>query len=141
MSVNCYYLILELGKIQKKFLLKIKTSTIKSEENIDQAIHSTSLIFNLFWNFYYLFCIFPDFKKKIWFCEKNYNFVLSPLHTTQCNIWVNWYFSTHLWYARVCGKIQIHPNIALGGVQGRQNKNIPWIKWYHTVSDYANGAG
>ena len=110
----------KLGKIQIFF--NIKTSTIKSEEkNISK---------NTF------FC-----KKNLNFW-KNYNFVLSPLHTATCNIiWVNWHFSTHLWYARVCGKIQIHPNIALGGVQGRQNQNIPWIKWNHTVSHYANGPG
>ena len=38
-------------------------------------------------------------------------------------------------------KIQIHPNIASGGVQERQNQNIPWIKLNHTVSHYANGPG
>jgi len=39
---------LELGKIQKNIFLKIKTSTIKSEKNIYQTIHSTSFIFNFF---------------------------------------------------------------------------------------------
>ena len=73
---------------------------------------------------------FENLNSIFW---KNYNFVLSFLHTATCNIWVNWYFSTHLWYTRVCGKIQIHPNIASGGVQERQNQNISWIKWNHTV--------
>ena len=39
---------LELGKIQKNIFLKIKTSTIKSEKNIYQTIHNTSVIFNFF---------------------------------------------------------------------------------------------
>ena len=42
----------------KNIFLKIKTSKIKSEKNIYQTIHSTRFIF---WNFYYFFCIFPDF--------------------------------------------------------------------------------
>ena len=50
--------------------------------------------------------------------------ILSFLHTTRCNIWVNLYFSTHPCISEVCGKIPIHPNIACGGVQGRQNKGV-----------------
>ena len=50
--------------------------------------------------------------------------ILSFLHTTRCNIWVNLYFSTHPCISEVCGKIPIHPNIASGGVQGRQNKAV-----------------
>ena len=51
-------------------------------------------------------------------------FILSFLHTTRCNIWVNFYFSTHPSISEVCGKIPIHPNIAYGGVQERQNKVV-----------------
>ena len=132
---------LELGKNKKNIFLNIKTSTIKSEKNIYQTIHSTSFIFiffGIFTIFLYFSRFFENLNSIFW---KNYNFVLSFLHTAICNIWVNWYFSTHLWYTRVCGKIKIHPNIASGGVQERQNKNIPWIKWNHTVSHYANGPG
>ena len=50
--------------------------------------------------------------------------ILSFLHTTRCNIWVNLYFSTHPCISEVCGKIPIHPNIACGGVQERQNKAV-----------------
>ena len=82
------------------------------------------------WVNLYFYRFFENSNSILW---KNYNFVLSFLHTAICNIWVNWYFSTHLWYTRVCGKIKIHPNIASGGVQERQNKNIPWIKWNHTI--------
>ena len=39
---------LELGKIQKNIFLKIKTSTIKSENNIYQTIRSTSFDFICF---------------------------------------------------------------------------------------------
>ena len=36
-----------------------------------------------------VFVFFPIFwEKKIW---------MSLLHTATCNIWVNWYFSTHFW--------------------------------------------
>ena len=52
---------LELGKIQKNIFLKIKTSTIKSEKNIYQTIHSTSFIFNFFGNFTIFFVFFPIF--------------------------------------------------------------------------------
>ena len=52
---------LELGKIQKNIFLNIKTSTIKSEKNIYQTIHSTSFIFIFFWNFYYFFGFFQIF--------------------------------------------------------------------------------
>ena len=63
---------LELGKIQKNIFLKIKTSTIKSEKNIYQTIHSTSFMFNFFGNFTNFFRIFPDFLKiQILFSEKN----------------------------------------------------------------------
>ena len=130
-----------MSKIQKNIFLNMKTSKIKSEKNIYQTIHSTSFIFNffgIFTIFLYFSRFFENLNSILW---KNYNFVLSFLHTATCNIWVNWYFSTHLWYTRVCGKIQIHPNIASGGVQERQNQNISWIKWNHTVSHYANGPG
>ena len=50
---------LELGKIQKNIFLNIKTSTIKSEKNIYQTIHSTSFIFN----FFGIFTIFLDFSR------------------------------------------------------------------------------
>ena len=50
--------------------------------------------------------------------------ILSFLHTTWCNIWVNFYFSTLPCISEVCGKIPIHPNIACGGVQERQNKVV-----------------
>ena len=50
---------LELGKIQKNIFLKIKTSTIKSEKNIYQTIHSTSFIFN----FVGIFTIFLYFSR------------------------------------------------------------------------------
>ena len=132
---------LELGKIQKNIFLNTKTSTIKSEKNIYQTIRSTSFIFNffgIFSIFFYFSWFFENLNSIFW---KNYSFVLSFLHTATCNIWVNWYFSTHLWYTRVCGKIKIHPNIASGGVQERQNQNISWVKWIHTVSHYANGPG
>ena len=45
----------------------IKTSTIKSEKNICQKIHSTSFIFIFFGNFYYFFVFFPIFYKKMYF--------------------------------------------------------------------------
>ena len=48
----------------KNIFLKIKTSKIKSEKNIYQTIHNTSLIFNFFWNFYNFFVFFPIFWKK-----------------------------------------------------------------------------
>ena len=85
---------------------------------------STASFFNFleFLRFFLYFSRFFENLNSIFW--KNYNFVLSFLHTAICNIWVNWYFSTHLWYTRVCGKIKIHPNIASGGVQERQNQNI-----------------
>ena len=49
---------LELGKIQKNIFLKIKTSTIKSEKNIYQTIHNTSVIL-IFLNFCHFFVFFP----------------------------------------------------------------------------------
>ena len=122
-----------MSKIQKNIFLNMKTSKIKSEKNIYQTIHNTRFIFyffGIFTIFLYFSRFFENLNSILW---KNYNFVLSFLHTATCNIWGNWYFSTHLWYTRVCGKIQIHPNIASGGVQERQNQNISWIKWNHTV--------
>ena len=50
---------LELGKIQKNIFLKIKTSTIKSEKNKYQTIHSTNFIFN----FFGIFTIFLYFSR------------------------------------------------------------------------------
>ena len=52
-----------IGQNSEKSFLKTKTSTIKSEQNIYQAIHSTSLIL-IFFGIFTIFCIFPDFQKK-----------------------------------------------------------------------------
>ena len=62
---------LELGKIQI-FFLKIKTSTIKSETNIYQTIHSTSVIF-IFFGILLFFCIF-QFLRFFFIFWKFYNF-------------------------------------------------------------------
>ena len=70
---------LELGKIQKNIFLKIKTSTIKSEKNIYQTIHSTSFIFNFFGIFTIFFVFFPIFWKfKFHFLKKYANFLTLP---------------------------------------------------------------
>ena len=68
---------LELGKIQKNIFLKIKTSTIKSEKNIYQTIHSTSFIFNFFGIFTIFLYFSRFFEKKVPKFWKNYTKTLT----------------------------------------------------------------
>ena len=70
---------LELGKIQKNIFLKIKTSTIKSEKNKYQTIHSTNFIFNffgIFTIFLYFSRFFENLNSVFW--KKYANFLTLP---------------------------------------------------------------
>ena len=112
---------LELGKIQKNIFLNIKTSTIKSEKNIYQTIHSTSFIFNFF-GILLFFLDFSGFFENLnsifW---KNYaNFLTLP-QTTMSNFWLVAQFSRDPGYVRVSGKLSNQSKIAHGGLWKREN--------------------
>ena len=111
---------LELGKIQKNIFLNIKTSTIKSEKNIYQTIHSTSFIFNFF-GILLFFLDFSGFFENLnsifW---KNYaNFLTLP-QTTRSNFWLVAQFSRDPHIPRVSGKLSNQSKIAHGGLWKRE---------------------
>ena len=124
---------LELGKIQKNIFLNIKTSTIKSEKNIYQTIHSTSFIFNFF-GILLFFLDFSGFFENLnsifW---KNYaNFLTLP-QTTMSNFWLVAQFSRDPGYVRVSGKLSNQSKIAPGGLWKRENIVSHEITLYHTM--------
>ena len=97
---------LELGKIQKNIFLKIKTSTIKSEKNIYQTIHNTSVIsnfFGIFTIFLYFSRFFGNLNSILW---KNYTSRLPLTQVTRCNFWALSDFSYHYQHIFWC------PNVA-----------------------------
>ena len=120
-----------MGKIQKNIFLKIKTSTIKSEKNIYQTIHSTSFIFNFF-GILLFFLDFSGFFENLnsifW---KNYaNFLTLP-QTTRSNFWLVAQFSTDPGYVMGCGKLKNQSKIAPGGLWKRENILFHEITLYH----------
>ena len=68
-----------MGKIQKNIFLKIKTSIIKSEKNINQTIHNTRFIFyffGIFTIFLYFSRFFENLNSVFW--KKYANFLTLP---------------------------------------------------------------